>query len=227
MVKKKEKSFKVYLFRHGQTYYNREHVFTGWKDSKLTPKGIKQAKIVAKMLKNKKFEVAYTNDLSRCKDTLKEVLKYHPEVKQKIVDKRLRERNYGALSGHHHSEFLKKMGEKDYKSLLHQHKIDHLHGKARIDFIKKQGEDDLQIVRRSYRNVPPKGESMVMVEKRVNSFLKDLIKKIKKEKINVAISASGNSMRPIRKYFEHLSIHEMMELENPWDNYFEYTVNIK
>jgi 2,3-bisphosphoglycerate-dependent phosphoglycerate mutase len=217
----------IYIFRHGQTYFNREHEFTGWKDSKLTPKGIQQAKITAKKLKNKKFEVAYSSDLSRCKDTLKEVLKFHPEVKQKIIDWRLRERNYGALNGHHHSQFVKTHGEHDYRAMLHWHMIDHLHGKERLDFIKKHGEADLQIIRRSYTNKPPKGENMPMVEKRVYAFIKDLLEKMKKEKVNVAISASGNSMRPFRKHFEHLTNHQMMKLENPWDDYFEYTINVK
>jgi 2,3-bisphosphoglycerate-dependent phosphoglycerate mutase len=63
-----------------------------------------------------------------------------------------------------------------------------------------------------------------MVEKRVNVFIKDLIKKIKKDKVNVAISAHGNSMRPFRKYFENLTIKQMMKLENPWDDYFEYRI---
>ena len=63
-----------------------------------------------------------------------------------------------------------------------------------------------------------------MVEKRVNSFIKELIKKIKKDKVNVAISAHGNSMRPFRKYFEKLTIKQMMKLENPWDDYFEYSI---
>ena len=44
----------IYLFRHGQTYFNRSHKFTGWKDSKLTPRGIKDARTVAKKLKSKK-----------------------------------------------------------------------------------------------------------------------------------------------------------------------------
>jgi bisphosphoglycerate-dependent phosphoglycerate mutase len=49
---------------------------------------------------------------------------------------------------------------------------------------------------------------------------------MKEEKCNVAISASGNSMRPLRKYFEKLTINQMMKLENPWDNYFEYVINV-
>ena len=50
---------------------------------------------------------------------------------------------------------------------------------------------------------------------------------MKKEKVNVAISAHGNSMRPFRAYFEKLSREKMMKLENPWDDYFEYTVDRK
>ena len=37
---------KIYLFRHAQTYYNQKHIFTGWKDSKLTLFGEKQSRIV-------------------------------------------------------------------------------------------------------------------------------------------------------------------------------------
>ena len=42
--------------------------------------------------------------------------------------------------------------------------------------------------------------------------------------MNVAISAHGNSMRPFRRYFEKLTVAEMMKLENPWDDYFEYEI---
>ena len=217
---------KIYLFRHAQTYFNRAHRFTGWKDSKLTPLGVKQARIIAKKLKNKKFQVAYHSHLTRSKATLKAVLKYHPECKKIITDDRIIERCYGALQGRSHKMFVKREGEDSYKTLLHWHKVDHLHGKERKDFIKQVGEAELQIVRRSYDVPPPKGESVKMVEKRVMSFIKDLIKYMRKNKVNVAISAHGNSMRPFRRYFEKLTIKEMMHLENPWDDYFEYTVNV-
>ena len=217
---------KIYLFRHGQTYYNKNHVFTGWKDSKLTPRGIKDAQKVAQKLKNKKFQVAYKTRLSRSKDTLKHVLKFHPECKKIITDDRMIERSYGKLQGKSHKTFVEEEGRDSYKTLLHWHKVDHLHGKERKEFIKKMGEAELKIVRRSYDVPPPKGESVKMVEKRVNSFIKDLLKKIKKEKVNVAISAHGNSMRPFRKYFEKLSKEQMMHLENPWDDFFEYTINV-
>lgn len=216
----------IYLFRHGQTVFNRDHRFTGWLDSKLTAKGIKDAKKIAKKLKNKKFQVAYQTRLSRSKDTLKYVLKYHPECKKIITDNRMIERSYGKLQGKTHKAFVKEEGTDSYKTLLHWHKVDHLEGREKQEFIKKMGEAELKIVRRSYDIPPPGGESVKMVEKRVKSFIKDLLKKMKKEKINVAISAHGNSMRPFRKYFEKLSIKQMMKLENPWDDYFHYTIEV-
>jgi len=183
----------IYLFRHGQTFYNRNHVFTGWKDSKLTPLGEKQARKISFKLKNKKFDIAYQTHLSRSKDTLREVLKFHPECRKIILDDRMIERSYGKFEGMHHSQF---------------------------------DEKKLKIIRRSYTNKPEKGESIVMVEKRVKLFIRDLLKKMKREKVNVAISAHGNSMRPFRRYFEKLSINDMMKLENPFDDYFEYRIRV-
>ena len=215
----------IYLFRHGQTFYNRAHIFTGWKDSQLTPLGRNQARGVALKLKSKKIGIAFCSDLSRSVDTLKEVLKYHQGI-QVVIDKRLRERAYGNLEGKHHSQFIQADGTEDYKTLLRWHKIDHLHGKDKKEFINKIGEAELKVIRRSYSAIPPNGESIKMVEKRVISFIRDLLKFMKKNKVNVAISASGNSMRPIRRYFEKLSIDEMMNLENPFDDYFEYKVKV-
>jgi len=185
----------IYLFRHGQTYYNKNKIFTGWKDSKLTPLGIKQAEHVAMKLKNKKIEVGFQSHLSRSKKTLKIVLKYHPECKKIITDDRIIERSYGKLQGISHRVFIREHGKKLY-----------------------------DIYHRSYDIPPVGGESIKMVEKRVMKFIKDLLKFMKKEKVNVAVSAHGNSMRPFRRYFEHLTIKEMMELENPWDDYFDYVV---
>ncbi len=185
----------IYIFRHGQTYYNKNKIFTGWKDSKLTPLGIKQAEKIARKLKGKKIDMAFRSHLSRSRQTLKIVLKYHPECKKVITDDRIIERSYGDLQGMSHRVFIRKYGKELF---------DKYH--------------------RSYDIPPPGGESIKMVEKRVMKFIKDLIKIMKKERVNVAISAHGNSMRPFRRYFEHLTIKQMMKLENPWDNYFEYTI---
>jgi len=223
---KKKKVLKIYIFRHGQTFYNLKHWFTGWKDSKLAPIGIKQARKVARMLKKKKFQVAFQSDLTRSKQTLKEVMRFHPECKVLLEDKRIKERSYGKLQGHPHKWFIQREGTDDYKTLVHWHKIDHLAGDVKNEFIKKMGAAELKLVRRTYKTKPPGGESIQMVEKRVLEFIRDLLKYMKQEKVNVAISAHGNSMRPFRRYFEKASIKEMMSWEFPFDSYFEYSVKV-
>ena len=187
----------IFIFRHAQTYYNKNKFFTGWKDSKLTPLGVRQAKIVADKLKNKKIDIAFSTSLSRSKDTLRAVLKKHPECKHVFMDDRMIERSYGKFQGTSHKSYEKKFGA-----------------------------EQLYKLRRSYTYISPGGENLKMVGKRVNAFLKDLIAYMKRNKVNVAISAHGNSMRPFRKYFEKLSIAQMMKLENPWDNYFEYRIKV-
>ena len=215
---------KIYLFRHGLTHYNKHHWFTGWIDSTMTPKGYKNAQKIARKLKTKKFQVAYQTRLSRPQNTLKEVLKFHPECKEIITDDRMIERSYGKLQKHSHKEFMDELDNTIVKV------VERKYGKMKRDVKKEFGENVAQsiydIYHRSYTIPPPGGESIQMVEKRVNLFINDLLKKMKKEKVNVAISAHGNSMRPFRKYFEKLSQKEMMQLENPWDDYFEYTITV-
>lgn len=194
---KKGREFKIYLFRHGITYDNEKGVFSGFRDVSLNKRGFDDAKIVALRLKDKKIGAAFHTSLLRSKQTLKEVLKFHPECKRIFEDDRMIERGYGALQGKTHLEAVKKYGFKQY-DLWH----------------------------RSYDNRPPKGESIKDVEKRVNSFLKDLFKFIKREKVNVAISAHGNSMRPFRRHFEKFSVKTMISLYNDYEAVYEYNVRI-
>ena len=191
------KEVKIYIFRHGQTFYNEQGIFTGWKDSKLSPKGKKSAKTIARKLKNKKFEIAFQTRLSRSKNTLKEVLKFHPECKKIIQDDRMIERNYGVLNGKSHEAFVKKLGQKEY---------DRIH--------------------RGFHDAAPRGESFAMVEKRVASFIKDLKKMLKKEKVNVAISGHGNSIRLFRKIMEKSTREETTKWKIPYDKYYVYSVKV-
>ena len=188
---------KIYLFRHGQTNYNKKKIFTGWKDSKLTSLGIKQAQVVGKKLKGKKFQVAFYTRLSRSKDTLKEVLKGHSECIRLIEDDRMIERSYGDLSGMTHKKYIEKVGQK---------KFDMIH--------------------RGYDTPPPNGESYAMVEKRVKEFIKYLKDFMGQEKVNVAISAHGNSIRLFRKIMEGVSKKEIAKWDIPYEDYFEYDVEV-
>ncbi|MBN2459752.1 2,3-bisphosphoglycerate-dependent phosphoglycerate mutase [Candidatus Woesearchaeota archaeon] len=214
----------IYLFRHGQSYFNREKKFTGWIDSGLTPKGVEDAKKVAEKLKGKRIDVAFQTHLSRSKDTLKNVLKYHPECKVIITNDKMLERNYGSLCGLSHESLVSVKGKELYNSLVKSKKIPLMKGFDKAHMIELLGTAYKQMIRRSYNVPPPNGESVAMVRERVMSFIKELVAFMKREKVNVAISAHGNSMRPFRQYFEKLTVKEMMELENPWDDYFEYVI---
>ncbi len=187
----------IYLFRHGQTHFNKRKMFTGWKDATWTVKGKMNASLVGKKLRNRRIDVAFSSNLTRSKETLKEVLKYHHECRVVFHDDRMIERCYGLLQGRAHAAFIRENGKVLY---------DKYH--------------------RAYNFPPPKGESVKMVESRVNSFIKDLLAFIRKYKVNVAISAHGNSMRPFRRHFEHASIQQMMKWEMPYDDYFEYVVDV-
>ena len=155
---------KIYLFRHGQTSFNRDSKFTGWSEAKLTKTGIEDAKIVAIRLKNKKFEIGFHTSLSRSKDSLKEVLKLHHECKNIIEDDRMIERDYGNLNGWTHLKAVEKYGAEQY---------DKWH--------------------RGFYDRPPKGENFADVEKRVKSFIADLKKEFvgKKLKIKENINLGG------------------------------------
>lgn len=192
------KNLHIYLFRHGETTYNRDKTFTGLHNPSLTNKGIKQASIIAKKLKNKQFELAFHTKLKRSKQTLNIVLKYHPECKKIKEDNRIIERNYGKLNGTTHESYIKIYGIEKFNK-----------------------------IHRDFYARPQKGESFADVEKRVKSFINYLIKLIKKEKINVAISAHGNSIRLFRKIMEKASIKSVCSWKISYDKIFTYIIKIE
>ena len=221
----KKRVCKIYLFRHGLTHYNKHHWFTGQIDSRMTKEGLKNARKIARKLKHKKIQVGYHTSLTRSEYTLREVLKYHPECKEVIEDDRMIERSYGKLERRSHKEFMEEI-EGNVTAMI-QKKYGKMKKNLRKEFGEKVADEIYDIYHRSYDIPPPGGESIKDVKKRVDSFITDLLKKIKKEKINIAISAHSNSMRPFRAYFENLTKKQMMELKNPWDDYFEYHINLK
>jgi len=218
--------YNIYLFRHGQTYFNKKGIFTGWHESRLTPLGIKQARVVAGKLKNKKIDVAFQSKLSRSKDTLKEVLKFHPECRKIITDDRIIERDYGDLDGVSHEDFIKRIGDQEYDLLRHGDSISNLPSDARKKVEKFLGEKEYKLIHRGYDLAPPNGESFKNVEKRVDSFINDLKKFIKKNKVNVAISAHGNSIRLFRKIMEKKSREDVVKWKIPFTKVFHYVVNV-
>ena len=89
-----------------------------------------------------------------------------------------------------------------------------LMGKSKTKMMQKNPELAAKY-RRGYDFPPPHGESIKMVEKRVLPFCRDLVKRMKKERINIAVSAHGNSMRVMRRFFEKMNLEKMLTHENP------------
>lgn len=222
--KKTTKKYKVYVFRHGQTYYNKKGIFTGWKDSNLTPQGIKHAKTIAKKLKNKKIQVAIHTRLSRSKDTLKYILKYHPECKTLLQDDRMIERSYGILEGKDHDTFIKNLGKQSYDLRVEGDAIENLDPKVRKKVEEFLGEQEYHAIHRGYNVKVPEGESFADVEKRVKKFIKFLKKYMRKNKVNVMISAHGNSIRLFRKIMERAPKSDVVKWFIPYDKVYVYEV---
>jgi 2,3-bisphosphoglycerate-dependent phosphoglycerate mutase len=100
-----------------------------------------------------------------------------------------------------------------------------LQGKSKIRVSKEQPEW-YDKIHRGYDFPPPEGESLKMVEQRTIPFLNQLKELLQRQPGNVAISCHGNSMRPIRRVFENLTLKQMLQLENPQDRAMEYALDI-
>jgi bisphosphoglycerate-dependent phosphoglycerate mutase family 1 len=218
------KRYKIYLFRHGKTTFNRDGRFTGQMEARLTAEGRRHAEKIAKKLKNKRFEVAIKTHLSRSKATLKPVLRDHPECKIILEDDRMIERSYGDLEGTTHEQFVDRIGEQSYDLRVHGDAIENLEPKLRAKVEEFFGTEEYKAIHRGYKVAAPNGESFADVERRVKSFIKDLKKFMRKEKVNVAISAHGNSIRLFRKIMERAPKKDVVSWFIPYDKVFEYSV---
>lgn len=183
---------KIFIFRHGQTEDNKQNIFSGWRQSDLTSEGKEEAQQIAEKLKNEPITKAYESDLIRSQHTLEIVLQYHPGV-QIIEDPRIKERNYGDLTGTSKLE------------------------------LKEKDPENFELWHRSYDVAPPNGESIEAVENRVLPFLHELVDGLSSDDM-VVISAHGNSIRPMRKFFEHLTNEQMCSYEYTPAEIFSYTV---
>ena len=93
---------KLVLIRHGESQWNKENRFTGWKDVDLSEKGREEAFFAGKLLKAEgfTFDQAYTSVLKRAIRTLWIILDemdlmWIPVTKTWLLN----ERHYGALQG--------------------------------------------------------------------------------------------------------------------------------
>jgi len=187
---------KLYLIRHGQSIYNLENRFTGWKDVDLTDLGTSQAKEAAKLLQDESFDLAFTSNLSRAQKTLDIILGELNMSLDVIKNEALNERDYGDLVSQNKSEAAEKFGE-----------------------------EQVQIWRRSFDTPPPGGESLKMTLERTLPYFNSDIKPHLSDGKNIILSAHGNSIRSIVMDLFNYSSDQILKTEVGWCEPLVYTFN--
>ena len=202
---------KLVLIRHGESAWNLENRFTGWKDVDLSPKGIEEAKAAGKILKemNLIFDVAYTSYLKRAIKTLNIVLEEMDELYIPVYKSwRLNERHYGALQGLNKAETAKKYGDEQV----------HIWRRS-FDIAPPSIDKDSEYYPKSdrrYADLPdseiPLGESLKDTIARVLPYWHSDISKSLQEGKNVIVAAHGNSLRALIKYLLNISNEDILNL---------------
>ena len=189
---------KLVLLRHGQSQWNLENRFTGWKDVPLTEQGINEAKNAGALIKknNIKFDKIFSSVLERANKTgeiaIKEAKMHELLENNKLIyvrNQSLNERDYGDLVGLNKSETAKKFGK-----------------------------EQVHIWRRSYDTPPPNGESLKDVVDRVSPYFTDQIEPLIIKNKNILIVAHGNSLRAIMIKIGLYKPEEISSIELPTGN---------
>jgi 2,3-bisphosphoglycerate-dependent phosphoglycerate mutase len=172
-------SLLLVLLRHGESEWNLENLFTGWKDPDLTPKGIEEAEAAGQRLKARGlgFDLCFTSALTRAQHTLDLTLAELGQTGLPIVrDQALNERDYGDLSG---------LNKDDAR--------------------KRWGEEQVRVWRRSYDVPPPGGESLKdTVARALPYYCQHILPAVLGGK-RVLVAAHGNSLRALVMVLDRLT----------------------
>ena len=182
-------NYKLILVRHGQSTYNLENKFTGWKDVVLTEKGVNEAIECSSLLSNITIDICYSSVLKRATKTLDIILNNINQSPKIITHQSLNERDYGNLIGKNKTETAKIYGNKQ-----------------------------VELWRRSYKTAPPGGESLEMTCNRVIPYFKNIILKSIHDNYykNILISAHGNSIRAIILHLLNYTPNQIIKTEVGW-----------
>jgi 2,3-bisphosphoglycerate-dependent phosphoglycerate mutase len=154
------------LLRHGESVWNKENRFTGFKDVDLSEKGVTEAEQAGLSLKAIQFNNVFTSTQMRAYKTAELALAAAGQTHELIRHDDLRERDYGDLTGLNKAETAK-----------------------------KYGDEQVHIWRRSYDVPPPGGESLKDVVARVTPYYEANIAPLIKAGKNVLLAAHGNTLR--------------------------------
>ncbi len=205
---------KLVLIRHGESQWNKENRFTGWKDVDLSEKGITEAHAAGTLLRSEgfTFDEAYTSVLKRAIRTLWIILDemdlmWIPVTKSWLLN----ERHYGALQGLNKAETAAQFG--DEQVLIWRRSFDIPPGDLDESDERYLGNEP------KYCNIEkanfPKTECLKDTVARVVPYwLDEIAPKIKAGK-KLIVAAHGNSLRALVKHLDNISDDEIVNLNIP------------
>ena len=186
---------KLILLRHGQSQWNLENRFTGWKNVPLTEKGETEAKKAGELIKKHNISIdrVFSSLLERANRTA-EIAIIHAALNNLIENNKLI------------MTCSEKLNERDYGDLV---------GLNKQETADKFGKDQVHIWRRSYDTPPPNGESLKDVVERVSPYFKENIKPLIDKGENILIAAHGNSLRAMMIELHMYKPEEISSIELP------------
>ena len=205
---------KLVLIRHGQSEWNKENRFTGWKDVDLSEQGREEAKAAGQLLKadGYTFDEAYTSVLKRAIRTLWIILDemdlmWIPEHKSWLLN----ERHYGALQGLNKAETAAQYGEEQV--LVWRRSYDVLPTLLEEKDERWMGNDP------RYAHIKPemfpRAEALKQTVERVIPYYQTEIAPKIQEGKRILIAAHGNSLRALVKYLDTISDEEIVSRNIP------------
>lgn len=205
---------KLVLIRHGESTWNKENRFTGWKDVDLSEKGMAEAKAAGELLKKEgyEFDIAYTSVLTRAIRTLNIVLGEMDCLWLPVIKSwKLNERHYGNLQGLNKSEMAEKFGEEQVLIWRRSYDIPPPPMEA----------DDERSPRRDRRYADlsdaeiPLTECLKDTVARVVPYWENEVAPSIKAGKRLIIAAHGNSLRAMVKYLDNIPDDEIVKLNIP------------
>lgn len=200
--------YKLVMLRHGESVWNKENRFTGWKDVDLSDKGILEAQKAAQLLKenNLVFDIAFCSVLKRAIRTLWLILDELDLMWIPIQNSwRLNERHYGNLQGLNKSETASKYGDDQV-----------FQWRRSFDYpppFMESSDERSPILDERYTNIDkrllPLGESLKITIDRVLPYWADSIAPAILSGKKVIVTAHGNSLRALVKYLDRMSDEEI------------------
>ena len=206
--------YKVVLLRHGESTWNKENRFTGWKDVDLSDKGRAEAQESGRLMKEAgfAFDLAFTSVLKRAIKTLNIALDEMDQLWLPVTKHwRLNERHYGALQGLNKAETAAKHGEAQVK--IWRRSYDIPPPPLTPDDERWSGRDP------RYKDLAPSeipaSESLKDTVARFLPYWHETIAPAITSGRRVLIAAHGNSLRALVKYLDNVSEPDIVELNIP------------